>query len=517
MPAKCLFPDHHSAGGKPGKLVLVLAAVVGLVLVKLWPVVVGVFHVITAICHFAAVAFPFAAWSLAALTVAWIVRGVIRFARAPREVKANYPLACLARFRWRWLCRNLGLAYDDKHRKAARPVAFGTAAKIRTDETKPVKVRFPRAKIRPITHGIEASVRTVPSVGRLEFEKAAEHIANQWRCQRVSVTQPVSGRLVVRGLRVDPLFAPLSVRDAPEGTYDGTDLSRLWVGRDEHGQHRYMTVKENIAATVAGLPGSGKSNGINGLLLQWASSPACQFGTADGKSPLDGGDYAVWRDRAWRTVSDSREDVADMLSDACRIMRDRQGCARDFNDGDPDMWHKGPSPEWPLFGLVLDECARFLALGPHAKTSEVGKLILQIQDMTWRLASQGRSTLMFIVVATQKATGDAIPPAIRDLAALSLALAQRTDASAVAALGEDIRDFPTFSPTLLQGDEHIGCATANLRTGKDPFTRLRMPEVTRADLAACAKATAHLRRDPAVLPVVAVPDDARELLDAEEK
>ena len=79
------------------------------------------------------------------------------------------------------------------------------------------------------------------------------------------------------------------------------------------------------------------------------------------------------------------------------------------------------------------------------------------------------------------------------------------------ALGSQIRDYPTFMPTTLQGPEFTGCAVATMRTGQDPYTRLKLPGVTHADLEAAAAATAHLKRDPALLMPVRVPDDAREL------
>ena len=336
----CLFPEHHGSGDGPISVVavVVVAAIIAF-MVRFERDIEHAFGIVAAVV-------PYLVFGLAAIIAARLLLGVVRFTRAPLEVKRNYPLALLARWRWRWLCRNLNLAYIDRHKKASRPVAFGTAAKVRPDAPEKTKMRFPRAKVRPTTHGIEAAVRTVPGVGRAEFEDQAEHLANQWRCERVSVTQPVSGRLIVRGLRHDPLLDPFGPELAPAGTYDGQDLTRLYVGRDEHGQHRHMQVKDNTAATVAGQPGSGKSVGINGLLMQWAPSPACQFGTADGKSPVDGGDYEVWRPRAWRTCSDSREDTADMLSDACKIMRVRLGCVAGA-DRQPERLASGPDPGLP--------------------------------------------------------------------------------------------------------------------------------------------------------------------------
>jgi S-DNA-T family DNA segregation ATPase FtsK/SpoIIIE len=62
---------------------------------------------------------------------------------------------------------------------------------------------------------VAATVRTVPGVGRKEAERAAPHLANYWRCVRVQVSQPAPGRLLLRGLRRDPLALPLPMDQVP--------------------------------------------------------------------------------------------------------------------------------------------------------------------------------------------------------------------------------------------------------------------------------------------------------------
>ena len=57
---------------------------------------------------------------LSLVPLAVVARGiwaVWRFARLPRQAKRNYPAALWARWRWRWLTHNLGLTYEDKHRR----------------------------------------------------------------------------------------------------------------------------------------------------------------------------------------------------------------------------------------------------------------------------------------------------------------------------------------------------------------------------------------------------------------
>jgi hypothetical protein len=183
--------------------------------------------------------------------------------------------------------------------------------------------------------------------------------------------------------------------------------------------------------------------------------------------------------------------------------------------GSRNAWHQGPVDDFPLFGIVLDECQRYLDATVAKRDKELEKLIMQIQQMAGDIVRQGRSVLMFLVLATQRATVDSIPGQIRDNAALSLALSQKTVVASVAALGSQIRDYPSFMPTTLQGPEFTGCAVATMRTGQDPYTRLKLPGVTHADLEACATATAYLRRDPMALlssaPLV-VPDDVSSLV-----
>ena len=81
-----------------------------------------------------------------------------------------------------------------------------------------------------------------------------------------------------------------------------------------------------------------------------------------------------------------------------------------------------------------------------------------------------------------------------------LAFAARTVDNAIAGFGPGIRDYPTFSPVKFYGrPEMTGVCTANLWTGQDPYTRLRLPRLTSDDVKARAAATAHLKRDPALL------------------
>ena len=154
------------------------------------------------------------------LALARFIIGLVLIVPAPAAVKRNYLPALWATIRWHWLTRNLGLAHVDPHAKVKFRGAIGPSIgrNVRIEKPK-AKILYPRAVIRPDAFGIVARVKTVPKVGRAEFEAAAPFIADYWRCVRVQVSQPKPGRLIVRGLRVDPLGGRFGIEDAPEGVY----------------------------------------------------------------------------------------------------------------------------------------------------------------------------------------------------------------------------------------------------------------------------------------------------------
>ncbi|MGW0751888.1 hypothetical protein [Streptomyces sp. NPDC002587] len=58
--------------------------------------------------------------------------------------------------------------------------------------------------------------------------------------------------------------------------------------------------------------------------------------------------------------------------------------------------------------------------------------------------------------ATQKATGEAIPTSIRDVCSAAHSCYQRTTEASVAAIGDDIRNWPDMDPINLQGSQCSG-------------------------------------------------------------
>jgi len=414
-----------------------------------------------------------------------------RLALATPAARKHYLGMVRARHRWRWLCRCTGLAQPElapKNRPAAESravllvlfsmtwrllaLAIGLEAAERTG-----RIHYPRAKRWRLTdYGWQCVVRTAPRTGRKEVEKQAAHIADYWRSVRVGVTQASPGRLIVRALRTDPLAVPFGPDKCPAGAYEPHRPTVLYVGRDDFGNDRYLPLRGLTGICVSGLPGYGKTALIASWLCQLTTTPAAQFALLDGK---DGGDQEPWHSRAWRHSGDQLADALDVLEDQHAEMRRR---LRNIVSlcGQRNAWNAGgPTEQLPLLITVIDECQTYLDLAQHKGDRALEGLARRCIALTGELIRKGRSVLCLTILATQKTTGDSIPTSLRDNSGLAVSFALKTTESSVAALGDAIREYPGHSPTLLRETPNgIGTAVVTLTTGTDPFTRLRVPEIT---------------------------------------
>lgn len=439
-------------------------------------------------------------WTLAALTGLRLAFGLYRVCPRTKHAWRYLPAALSARIRWRWMTRALNLAYLDQHRRATRrpTVPFGTSVKVKAPAPgQHARLRFPRAAIRPDDFGIYARVRTIPRVGRSEFDDSAEHIANAWRCIRLQVSQPKPGRIELRGIRRDPLLTPLD----HDGTWPAEFPRSLPLGVDEFGQWRTLPLGRNVTGvTIAGLPGSGKTSLVNGWLGDLAGTAAAQFVILDGKG---GADFDDWQDRALVLTGDELADADDALTFAHDLMRDRLGQVVTVT-GARNAWSAGhPSARFPLLVVIIDEAANYFDPSHFKGDRKAEDRSRRCVGLTSQLIRRGGSVAVLVVLITQKITGDAVPTVLRDNSALAVAFALKTTEASVAALGEAIRKHPTYDPTTLQGPDHVGVCVASLRTGLMPYVRLRVPYLTEEAAAARAASTAEFRLSPEPTPVPA--------------
>ncbi len=108
---------------------------------------------------------------------------------------------------------------------------------------------------------------------------------------------------------------------------------------------------------------------------------------------------------------------------------------------------------------------------------------------------KGRTVGIQTMLLTQKPTGEAIPTKIRDNCQIAMSFAQRSKEAAVAALGDDIADYPHAHPRRLQDPAYIGVLSV-VAEGRPGFTLVRIPRMLDCAAIALAHDTAHLTRDP---------------------
>ncbi|MDG5806934.1 cell division protein FtsK [Streptomyces ossamyceticus] len=440
---------------------------------------------------------PFVALIGLAVFVVWGVVWVVRYLLADSMMRASIRQAVRVRRTWKRFAAMVGLSVTDK-----TPTAMASLSNTDGKPPKP-RVLTPALKVTPDRFGVVVRANCLPKVGLEEFQKAAPYIADAWRCTRVSVAQDKPGQVLIRGVRVDPLIT--KTEHTPTGKVP--EKLAVWnLGVDEYAQAVSVDLAEVPGVTVAGLPGFGKTSLINRFICDTAPSPAVQFAVADGKvMAAHEGDYADLMGRLFAFAGSDLEEANALFWKLARLRRARSTAIKTVLRR-KDMWHGGASVDWPWVVLIIDEAHTYFRdhKGSDKETKRLAALAAQNARLVEELVKMGRSVGILVILATQKSTGDAIPTFIRDVCPVGLSFAQKTADAAVAALGEDIRDWPDASPTVLQEPAYVGVAVMKT-SGQKGFTRLRTPYVSETDSADIATRTAHLTADPADLLAAQLP------------
>jgi S-DNA-T family DNA segregation ATPase FtsK/SpoIIIE len=427
-------------------------------------------------------------WALIVGLAVWIGVVVYRRWRRCHRPKISDREAAMRRWvksvasRWTWDARNLGLVLVDDTTRHRREFWTGRVL--------PPMVRYPRATFEVAPNGLRCRMWTVPGVGLEEVAKQSEHLANAWGCVRVDVTQDGPGQLSLRGHLSNPLAQPWTI--IPDGR--PVEEWALHVGIDEDSSPVLLPLANLSGITIAGVPGTGKTALQRWWLCQLAGHPAVQIALLDGKvsDPKDG-DYGALVARCFASCGDELSDANDLLGGLWRMMRARSAWLR-WNRGTAQFWEHGPSPDCPLVLVIVDESHTYVT-GAFRKDREV------CDSNVWyltKLAKEGRSRGLVTVFITQKQTADAIPTAIRDVCQVGLSFGVRTMDGAVAALGDDIRQYPDIAPTTLIGRQWTGVAVMR-QPDRAGYHRVRTPYVSETDAARIANHHAVLRQTPAAL------------------
>ena len=425
----------------------------------------------------------------ALVLLAWMMRGWWRRRHRPKitdsEASRRRWVSWVSS-RWLWDAVNLGLVLVDDTTRHRREWWSGRTLP-------PLTVRVPQIRFETAPCGLRAWMRTLPGVGLDQVTKMADHLANAWGCLRVDVTQHSPGLLLLRGFVNDPLAEAWHV------TPNGQPLAdwQLHVGIDDEANHVILPLANLSGVTIAGVPGTGKTSLQRWWLCQLAPHPAVQTAVLDGKvsDPADG-DYGLLLPRCFAAAGD----------DCGRPTTSWSSCGRPCGPVPPgcepsevlrSSGTSAPPSTAPWSLVIVDESHTFVT-GASRKDREL------CESNVWyltKLAKEGRSRGFLTVFVTQKQTADAIPTAIRDVCQVGISFGVRTMDGAVAALGDDIRQYPDLAPTLLIGREWTGVAVMRLpdRAG---YHRVRTPHVTETDAAQLIEAYAGLRQAPHILQVV---------------
>ncbi|TDC83489.1 hypothetical protein E1193_08555 [Micromonospora sp. KC606] len=428
-------------------------------------------------------AVPTAVLAVAALALlVWLGAHAVRYLVAGKQLRPVLRVAWRIKYTWRRTARRVGLAQTERIHSpwwSNRPPGTVVTREL-----------IPAVTVAAERWGVRVDASTVGRLGVEEFTQAAGHLADVWRVPLVRVAQVRSGLVQIRALLHDPLTQPATWTDPTEA---GSDPA-VWVaGVDADGQPVTIRSAGVSGVVVAGLAGYGKTSFLNARFCQLAPSPVVQFVLIDGKG---GPDYDDLFTRAWLSAKDDPEQVRDHLARVRELMAARQHAIRAVL-GVKNVWHVGPSASWPLVVVVIDEAHTFLneTKGTDAQSKRLDALARETARLVEELIRKGRNVGIQVVLATQKATGDAIPTKIRDNCQVAVSFAQRTSEAATAVLGSDITAAPDEHPRRLQDPAYVGVASM-VAQGRPGFTLVRTPYVPDATADAIATATAHLVRDP---------------------
>ncbi|BCJ52815.1 hypothetical protein Asp14428_42900 [Actinoplanes sp. NBRC 14428] len=429
---------------------------------------------------------PAAVLALAATVgMVWLAGHLVRYARTPRPLRPMLRRAWRIKYTWKRTARRVGLVQTERSRPpwwSNRP-----ATEIIVREL------VPAIGVVVEPWGVRVDASTVGQLGVDEFQNAASHLADVWRVGQVRVEQARPGLIRLRVLITDPLTSHTQWTD--DATL--TAGPALWLaGIDADGQPVTIRSAGVSGIVVAGLAGYGKTSFLNARFCQLAPSPAVQFVLIDGKG---GPDYDDLFTRAWLSAKDDPHLVRDHLARVRDLMTARQQAIRAVL-GVKNMWHVGPSETWPLVVVVIDEAHTFLneTKGTDADSKRLDALARETARLVEELVRKGRNVGIQVILATQKATGDAIPTKIRDNCQVAVSFAQRTSEAATAVLGSDISGFPDEHPRRLQDPAYVGVASM-VAEGRPGFTLVRTPYVPDAVADRIAGQTTHLVRDPLAL------------------
>lgn len=232
--------------------------------------------------------------------------------------------------------------------------------------------------------------------------------------------------------RLATLGEPRHVDGLPAAEADSGRL-RVLVGRGLD-EEVWVDLSETSGLLVAGMPGSGKTQGMLVIAAGLLSLPNhVDLYVSDGKAA---GDWS-WLSPYCETYTDDLDGTLDMLRRVRELMEERLRRGRD--SGHPDFWdgfgrdRVDGGRNGRAVVVVLDEVQTWAmpVTADRADKARAAEFVRLASDIVRR----GRAAGVCLIMGTQKPTSDAIPTGLRDMCGLRVAFRCSTPEMAKAALG----------------------------------------------------------------------------------
>jgi S-DNA-T family DNA segregation ATPase FtsK/SpoIIIE len=321
--------------------------------------------------------------------------------------------------------------------------------RIVTNDDDPVKVLAKRDH----PTGQEIDVAVPKGRGHSEIAAKAEHLAHALRAEAVEVFSLSPGVVTLRlRTKADPLAGgagtwPLLAEPGGGASGQRSFEEPIPVGINESGQVATLALYSS-SVLVGGVPGSGKSVGVEELLYGAALCPEVCLMVVDLKGGMELSAIAD-AGRADYFIED-RAALAPLLRRLMAEVVRRQKAVRAtprLRKVEPNMWG-----EFPPLVLIIDELAEATASGDRDADREVN-------DLLRRLVALGRSCGLSVVASTQRPSSDLVPTSFRDLFRHRWGFRTSTAAMSAITMGESNRDHsqgPHDIPDGMPGVSFIG-------------------------------------------------------------
>lgn len=333
--------------------------------------------------------------------------------------------------------------------------------------------------VRPSPLGVTLEVEMLAGQEVRSYERAAEAIGHQWGVESVRVVLGRPGVVSITPVTESPLGQSEEI--TPETVPAMESLKAVQVGWQEDGLP-WMFPLDQSHSVVGGVPGSGKSVFLNGLLAGVAARPDVQI---IGIDCAGGVELADWSSRFFEFATNQFEAI-ESLSAVWAEHERRILWLRAH--GHKSVANAGYSPDLPLLLVIIDEAAQLFRHDSSDKEEKARGD--QLNSLVTRLVTVSRKTGISVVLATQRPMSSVISTNIRDNMQNKVCFRVMTPESATAVLG-DGASYAPMSPTAIKREDK-GVAIAEGIDGE--LTVVRSFYISEESDRAIARQYAHLAR-----------------------